>query len=250
MSAGRERRPVVSAAPRLAQRAKEERRAHRRALLRRAGWVLGLAAPFALVGWLLLASPWFVVDEVVVQGEERLTAEQVLAAADVDLGEPLARVDTAGIARRVRALGPVLSVEVDRGWPGTLEVRVVEREPVAAVGRAPAFTLLDETGAQLGTVKVLPKGVVRLGVRRPGPHDPATLAALTVLDAVPPVVRTHLAAVRAPSPEQVTLLLRDGRSVVWGGVEQAREKAAVVVPLLRLPGTVYDVSTPSVVTRR
>ena len=244
------RAPVVSAQRRLAERAREERRAHRRAVLRRTGWVAAAAAPFALVAWLLLVSPWFLVDEVVVVGEERLSDAQVLAAADVDLGQPLARVDTAGVARRVGALGPVLSVDVQRGWPGTLEVRVVEREPVAAVGRAPAFTLLDGTGAHLGTVKALPKGVVRLGVRQPGPHDPATLAALTVLDAVPPVVRSHLAAVRALSPEQVTLLLRDGRTVVWGGVDRGREKAAVVVPLLRLPGRVYDVSTPSVVTRR
>jgi cell division protein FtsQ len=244
------RRPVLSAEPRLAQRARAERKAHRRALLRRTGWVLAAAAPFAAAGWLLLASPWLVVDEVSVTGAERLTVAQVLAAADVELGQPLARVDTAGIADRVEALGPVLSVSVQRGWPSTLEVTVVEREPVAAVGRAPAFTLVDGTGAQLGTARSLPPGIVRLGVAHAGPDDPTTRAALSVLRVLPPVVRSHLAAVRAASPEQVTLVLRDGRTVLWGGVGEARAKAAVIVPLLRLPGTVYDVSTPSVVTRR
>lgn len=244
------RPPVLSAEPRLAQRARAERRAHRSAVLRRVLWGLAATAPFAAVGWLLLASPWLVVDKVVVTGEQRLTTAQVLAAADVRLGEPLARVDTSGVAARVRALGPVLSVSVRRGWPGTLEVRLVEREAVAAVGRAPAFTLVDATGARLGTVKTLPAGVVRLGVADPRPEDPATRAALTVLQALPPAVRSRLAAVRAASPEQVTLVLRDGRTVVWGGVGEARAKAAVLVPLLRLPGTVYDVSTPSVVTRR
>lgn len=242
--------PVLSAQGRLAQRARDERRAHRRALLRRAGWVLAATAPFVLAGWLLLASPWLVVDEVVVTGAERLTTAEVLAAADVELGLPLARVDTAGVAERVRGLGPVLSVEVDRGWPGTLEVRVVEREPVAAVGRAPSFTLLDATGQRLGTVKAVPAGVVRLGVAHAGPEDAATRAALTVLGDVPAGVRRHLAAIRAVSAEQVTLVLRDGRTVLWGGVEQARAKAAVLVPLLRLKGTAYDVSTPTVVTRR
>lgn len=250
MTPARSRPPVVSAEPRLAQRARDERRAHRRAVLRRTGWALAVLAPFVAVGWLLLASPWFVLDEVVVTGEERLSAAQVLEAADVELGQPLAKVDTDGVARRVRALGPVLSVDVRRGWPGTLEVRVVEREPVAAVGAAPSLTLLDATGARLGTVTVLPPGVVRLGVRHAGPDDPSTRAALTVLNDLPAAVRSRLVAVRAASPEQVTLLLRDGRTVVWGGVDKAEEKAAVVVPLLRMKGTVYDVSTPSVVTRR
>lgn len=244
------RPPVVSAQARLAERAREERRAHRRALLRRGGWALAVTTPFVAAGWLLLASPWLVVDEVVVSGTERLTPAEVLAAADVDVGRPLARVDTAGVARRVRALGPVLSVEVDRGWPGTLEVRVVEREPVAAVGAPGSFTLLDATGARLGTVRALPRGVVRLAVARPAPEDPATRAALQVLRAVPAPVRGQLLGVRAPSPEQVTLLLRGNRQVLWGGVDRSREKAAVLVPLLRLPGTRYDVSTPAVVTRR
>lgn len=244
------RPPVLSAEERLAQRARAQRYERRRRLLRRTGWATLGVAPFVVAGWLLLASPWLVVDGVEVVGEERLTAAQVLAAADVERGEPLARVDTEGVARRVRALGPVLSVDVSRRWPGTLRVTVVERDPVAAVGRARAWTLLDATAARLGTVHDLPAGVVRLVVREPGPQDPTTLAALSVLDDVPPVVRRQLSAVRAASPEQVTLVLRDGRRVVWGGVDRAREKAAVVVPLLRLKGTVYDVSTPSVVTRR
>lgn len=244
------RPPVVSAGPRLAERAREQRRAHRRVLLRRAGWVVGALAPFALVGWLLLASPWLVVDTVVVTGERRVTAAAVLQVADVRLGVPLARVDTSAVAARVRGLGPVLSVSVRRRWPGTLEVRVVEREPVAAVGRAPSFTLLDATGARLGTARVLPAGLVRLGVAHPGPEDAATRAALTVLQSLPRVVRSHVAAVRATGPEHVTLVLRDGRTVVWGGVGEGAAKAAALVPLLRLPGDVYDVSTPRVVTRR
>jgi cell division protein FtsQ len=243
-------RAVLPAGPRLEERARAERRARRRVLLRRGGWVLAGVVPFVLVAWVLLGSSWLVVDKVVVTGEARVTADQVLAAAQVRLGTPLARVDTGAVAARVRALGPVASVRVSRSWPGTLRVTVVEREPVVAVGRGRTWTLYDGTGTQLGTVTGVPTGLARLEVARPGPDDPATRAALAVLQGLPQALRSQVAVVRAPSPEQVGLVLRDRRTVVWGNTSDARAKATALVALLRLPGHVYDVSSPTVVTRR
>src|SRR4051812_20178292 len=124
---------ILSAADRLAAKAKAHRSARRRRLGRRA--VLGLAvlAPLALMSWVLLASPLLAVRTVTVTGTDRLTPAQVRAAADVVRGTPLARVDAARIARRVEGLRQVSAVHVSRGWPSTLRLRVVERQPVAGV---------------------------------------------------------------------------------------------------------------------
>lgn len=243
-------REVLAAGPRLQERARAARRARRRALLRRAGWVLAAVAPFALAAWVLLGSSWLVVDRVVVAGESRLTASEVLAAARVRVGTPLARVDTGDVASRVRALGPVASVSVSRSWPGTLRVVVTEREPVAAVGVGKAWTLYDGTGTQLGTANAVPPTLVRLEVTHPGPGDPSTRAALSVLQSLPKALRLKVAVVRAPSAEQVGLVLRDGRRVVWGGTSDTSAKATALLALLKMPGRVYDVSSPTVVTRR
>lgn len=243
-------RPVLSAAERLEVKARQERRVRRRRLLTRAGWTVAVLAPCVFAGWVLLASPWLVVQKVVVSGEERLATAEVLAAAQVQLGAPLARVDTQSMGRRVRELGPVLSVEIRRAWPDTLELVVVEREPVAAMGKAPSYTLLDETGAHLGLAATLPAGVVVLAVAHPAPGDAVTTAALTVLGDLPRQLRTQVVRVAATTTQDVTLRLRDGRSVIWGGTDQAREKARAVIPLLALRGRVFDVSTPTVVTRR
>lgn len=241
---------MLTVGPRLQERAKAERRARRRVLTRRAGWVLAALAPFAVAAWVLLGSSWLVVDKVVVTGETRVSAEQVLAAADVRLGTPLARVDTGAVAARVRALGPVASVRVSRVWPRTLRVTVVEREPLVAVGRGRSWTLYDATGTRLGSSPGVPAGLVELAVAHPGQDDPSTRAALTVLQGLPKALRVQVAVVSASSPEQVGLVLRDGRQVVWGGTSDAGAKAAALVALLRLPGHVYDVSSPTVVTRR
>lgn len=243
-------RAVLPAGPRLQERARAARRARRHALLRRSGWVLAAVAPFALAAWVLLGSSWLVVDKVVVTGASRLTSSEVLAAAEVRLGTPLARVDTGDVASRVRALGPVASVSVSRAWPGTLRVVVTEREPVAAVGSGKTWTLYDGTGTQLGTATALPAALVRLEVARPGPDDPSTRAALTVLQSLPKALRATVAVVRAPSAEQVGLVLRDGRRVVWGGASDASAKSTALLALLKLKGQVYDVSSPTVVTRR
>jgi cell division protein FtsQ len=240
---------VLPAEPRLKQRAQAERRARREVLRRRACWVLAAVTPFALAAWVLLGSSWLVVDKVVVAGESRLTSAQVLAAADVRLGTPLARVDIGAVAARVRRLGPVASVSVTRSWPGTLRVTVVEREPVVAVGRGRSWTLLDGTGEKLGTATGVPAGLATLDVVGAGPADPRTQAALDVLQGLPPALRRLVVVVRAPSVEQVGFVLRDGRSVLWGSASDGASKAAALTALLRMPGRAFDVSSPTIVTR-
>jgi cell division protein FtsQ len=241
---------VVGAEERLRQRAREQRRARRRTWLRRGGWVLAAIAPFVLAAWVLLGSGWLVVDRVQVTGESRVSEAEVLAAVSVRLGTPLARVDTGAVEERVRSLGPVADVEVSRGWPGTLKVAVVEREPFVAVKQGASWALYDATGTQLGTATALPARLAELRVAHPGPDDPTTTAALKVLAGLPTGLRARVGVLRAGTAENVVLELRDGRRVVWGGADESRAKVAALLPLLRLPGRVYDVSSPAVVTRR
>jgi cell division protein FtsQ len=241
---------VISAGPRLAARARAERQTHRQVLVRRTTWCVAVAAPLALLGWVVLASSLLAVQRVVVTGEARLTAAQVVAAAGVAPGTPLARVDTAAVARRIRALGPVAEVTVSRGWPHALQVKVVERVAVVAVPRGSGVDLLDGQGFTLATVVSIPRGVFRLDVQNPSRDDPATKAALTVLRGLPKSLRAQLASLTATSPEQVTLLLKGGRQVLWGGVGDAGAKASTLLALLKMPGTIFDVSAPGVATRR
>lgn len=241
---------VVPAGARLAAKAQAERSARRRRLAKRTGLGLAALAPIALLGWLLLASPLLAVRSVSVSGTTRLTPEQVRAAAAVVRGTPLARIDAASVVRRVEALRPVASVRVSRGWPSTLKLQVVERVPVAGVVSAQGVTLVDARGVPFAPAPSLPAGVVRLQVARPGPTDPTTAAALAVLAELPAPMRSRVRIVRAASPSSVTLVLRDGRRVLWGGVGDPELKTQAAEALLKMPGTVYDVSRPGVVTRR
>lgn len=244
------RRRVVEATPRLVAKLKEQRAARRRRLRNRSALALAVLAPVLLIAWVLLASPLLTVRSVAVTGTTLLTPAEVRATADVSRGTPLARVDTSAVVRRLKALRPVSDVEVSRAWPGTLRLKVVERTAVAAVLDKTGVTLVDAAGVPFAPAPRFPAGTVRLQVPRPGPTDPTTRAALRVLADLPPPLRTPLRVVRAASPSSVTLVLRDGRQVLWGGAGDTAQKAQAALALLKMPGRVYDVSRPAVVTRR
>jgi cell division protein FtsQ len=241
---------VVAATARLKAKAKAERWARRRRALGRAGIALAALAPLALLAWVLLMSPLLAVRHVSVVGTTRLSPEQVRAAADVVRGTPLARVDADAVVRRVEALRAVADVRVTRAWPSTLKLQVIERTPVAGIVGKEGVTLVDADGVPFAGAAALPAGVVRLQVARPGPKDPTTRAALDVLAVLPPTMRARVRIVRAASPSSVTLVLRDGRRVLWGGVDDTALKSAAAEALLKMPGSFYDVSRPGVVTRR
>ncbi len=243
-------RRVVPAGPRREARAAQQRSARRK---RAAGLALrGLlvTVPLVVAAWVLLSTPLLSVRAVAVTGTDRLTPAQVRDVADVTRGTPLARVDTDAVVRRLKALRPVSSVEVSRGWPSTLRVRVTERTPVAGLLDTSGVTLVDAQGVAFARARALAPGTVRLQVPRPGPRDATTRAALQVLADLPPSLRGPLRVVRAATPSTVTLVLSGGRQVIWGSPEQTERKAEVTLALLKLPGRTFDVSRPSVVTRR
>ena len=78
----------------------------------------------ALAAWLLLWSSVFGVRSVQVSGTGRLSRGEVLAAAAIVSGTPLARVDTGAIEARLRALPVVAAATVTRNWPSGVAITV------------------------------------------------------------------------------------------------------------------------------
>lgn len=193
------------------------------------------------------------VEDVQVTGTSTLSVAEVVDAAAVVPGAPLAAVDTEGIAERVRRVPAVESAQVEVDWPHTVVIAVTERVPLAVVQTPQGLQLVDRTGTVYRGSP--PAELPRLTVGEPGPTDAATLAAVAVLTALPDAVRSQVRRVDAavtPSAAagQVDLGLTEDRQVRWGGPERGRDKATVLVPLLTQPGTVYDVTSPELPTIR
>ncbi|WP_188192774.1 cell division protein FtsQ/DivIB [Nonomuraea sp. SYSU D8015] len=211
--------------------------------------VLLTAGVVGTAAWLVFFSPVLGVRSIEIVGNLTVPSERIKQQAGVADLHPLATVNLADVQTRVLGIRQLASAKVDRVWPGTLKIEVVEREPVAAVPAGDKVAIVDKQGVVIELKSALPPMLPLLKVDRPASGDPAMMAALQVIQALPDEVAPKVREVRAGTAEGVTLLLSDGRSVVWGGPDRPEEKGRILASLLkREKANVYDVSSPDVVT--
>lgn len=203
--------------------------------------VMGVVTAVVVV---LYFTPLLGVRSVRVEGGTLLPEQQVVAAAQVELGRPMLQVDTDEVAARLRALPKMASAEAELAWPSTVLLRVTERAPAVFMKAADGIYLVDDAGVPFQKVPEPPAGVPELRVATASVQDPATRAALTVLRSLGPPLRGEVLTVVADKPSDIHLLLTGNREVQWGDVDDAQRKAAILPPLLTRPGKVYDVTSP------
>ncbi|MGW5050096.1 cell division protein FtsQ/DivIB [Actinokineospora sp. NPDC004072] len=202
--------------------------------------VIGVMLVITAVVYVVWFTSLLGVREIAVAGLHELKAEEVQGVAAVEPGTPLARVDTEAVAARVLELPRVAGVDVRRSLPGTLEITVVERTPVAVVVAQDGFHLVDGEGVDYAVKAKAPAGLPTLKAAEPS----AARVGVQVLQAVPAKLRPAVRVVDARTPHDVRLTLKDGRLIKWGGVEESTLKAAVIGVLLTQEGKTYDVAAP------
>ena len=215
---------------------------------------LAAAGVVAAAVWVLFGSSLLVVRSVTVSGTHLVSRSEVVAAAGVQPGTPLIRVNTARATARIMAIPQVRSAQVTRSWPNRLVIVVQERTPVLVLpGYGGGYDLTDADGVVLQQVvrrpaslplypTVAPEGALR--------GNPDLAAAAAVLAELPAQVRRSVVSVTAPRPDQVTLKLAGGITVVWGDAGRAGAKARELTVLMRAHLRYYDVSAPGSVTAR
>lgn len=174
---------------------------------------------------------------------------EVVDAAGVATDTPLITVDLESVRRRVLAVPQVASASVSRHWPGDLRITVTQRTAVAVTKANGAVWLLDATGVPYLEVSgAAPAGLLTIDLATPSAGDPATMAGLAVVGQLEAPIRDQVASVSAPSSYRVSLTLRDGRVVVWGGTDRGAKKMQILPAVLAQPGHSFDISDPDLVT--
>jgi cell division protein FtsQ len=218
--------------------------------------VVGLVAGIA---WALLGSKLLVVRSVVITGTHLVPASQVRAAAAIGTGVPMIRVDTGAAASRVEAITQVQSAQVSKSWPDRIVITVRERTPVLAVmgpasgSGAGQFALIDAAGVVVRSVPVKPAGMPAYGTSAALAAlrgSPSVAAAVTVLHEVPAWIARAAVTVTASSPQNVTLGLSNGVTIVWGSTARASAKTAEIYALMPTGAHYYDVSASGTAVTR
>jgi cell division protein FtsQ len=216
-----------------------------------------IAVVVLLIGgiWVLYGSNWLRAEQVSTSGTEVLTPGQVESAAGVPLGSPLISVDTDAVAARVlRKLPRVDSINVSRSWPHGIRLKVIERKPTLLIEKDSKFIEVDAKGVRFDTVGKAPTRVplLRLTVAHSTvpsrfTTDRLVREALAVRRALPGEVAKDTKAVQVRSYDAISLLLRDGRTVMWGSGEDGAAKARALTALMKAAPQAgrFDVSAPT-----
>jgi len=239
------------------------RRGRLRTRWRAAFFALAALAILAGVAWALLGSRFFIVRSVKVTGTGPMVHRaRVLAAARIQLGIPLIRLNGKAVARRVDDIRQVQSAQVSIDWPGTVVVSVQLRTPVFGVAGPRGYALVDAFGVDVRDATRLPRNLPVLtlpGVTttsgagtglEPLRGSPTVRAAAMVLRELPSRIAGRVTAVTAAGPSDVSVRLGDGVTIVWGGTANAAAKAMELRVLMRRPATLYDVSSPATAVTR
>lgn len=207
---------------------------------------LALAGLLGIAAWALFGSQLLVVRSVVVTGTHLVPASEVLAVAGVEPGTPLIRVNAGQVEARIETIRQIRGVRVTRSWPDRVVIVVRERTPALAVAvQAGGFDLVDADGVIVRWAASRPASLPLYSVTAAVASlrgDPDLGAAAVVTGELPGWLRHSVESVTAPSPDQVTLELSGGITVVWGGADRPAQKAQELTVLMMTHSHYYDVS--------
>jgi len=220
------------------------------------------AGILAAAAWALLGGRLFVVRSISVTGTHLVTQAQVIAAADVPIGTPLLSVNAGAVAERVEAIRQVASATVSKDWPDHLSITVTERVPAIAIKMAGGgYDLVDGTGVIVRWTRAKPDGLPVFQTSLTGAGlrgDPGVSAVAAVLRELTPGLAAQVVTVSAApvltgdgssvvQVQQVTLVLRDGTTVLWGSPGDAAQKIRELQIVLKHKVHEVDVSAPGTV---
>ncbi len=227
-------RPPID--PRIRQRRIAVRRQEGRRRLR---LLVGIASVTGLLvgGWGATRSPLLDVDGIDVEGAARTPREDLVAASGIRFGQPMVDVDERGAVRGLSALPWVRTVSVERRWPDSIVIRVVERDPVAAAPAPDGWALVDATGQVLALLTSVPSNLLALdGIPPAGPPGSVLGGSasdlLAVAAAVPADLRPRVSAVQAAPEGGVELRLQPEGTVRLGPPRQLDDKFRATLTVL------------------
>lgn len=216
-------------------------------------YVLAVVLVLALVGGGVYAvwfSQWLAVEDIEVSGAQTVSAKEIRARSGIEEGEPLVSVDLSKAERQISALAVIRSVNVTRQWPHGVLISLEERTAIAVVEIGDRLRGMDADGVVFRDYKKAPSDLPRVQTSI-GTTAEALREAARVISALPDDLTLRVDHVQVETVDQISLVLKDGRTVVWGSADESDTKAEVLATMLEtIDAQVYDVSVPSKPTTR
>lgn len=154
---------------------------------------LRLAQSAADGAYVLTAKAGFVLRAIYLEGRNRTPLESLEKALGIRPGEPLLRLSLEEARARLEAIESIKTAAVERELPGTLYVRIVEREPVALWQQDGMLSPVDDNGVVMKDIDPAPYRRLPLIVGEEAPRHVASL--LAMLASQPELAQRFAAAI-------------------------------------------------------
>jgi cell division protein FtsQ len=168
------------------------------------------ASGIAGVGFDVSRSAGLVIDDVLVEGRDRVEQFEILDALDIERGMPIMAFSPHNARERLAQIGWIESAEVTRTFPGTIFVKLTEREPMAVWQRHGRLSLIDHQGVVITETGLDAFSELLLVVGDAAPHHARTL--IDTLETFPEIETEVVAAVWI-SDRRWDLVLQRGTKV-------------------------------------
>lgn len=221
---------------------------------RRRKIIFGISgASFGSLLLLVLATiftPLLAVEKIEVSGLTRLKEKSIVNALTSQLGKPLPTVNSSEIASALKAFPLIESFSIISLPPHTLNIQIIERQPIGLIMVGGAKYLYDPAGVRIGIANGS-ENLPEIAINGAPENSAQFKAAIEVLLALPADLLQRVAEINAKSKDDVSLRLRGyaGQKILWGdgsdSVLKSRVLDALIINQKKTDRVTFDVSSPN-----
>ena len=199
---------------------------------RRTNTIALVALPVILVAAFALASytSLFATRDIHIEGAVTLTREDVLRLAGIGPGTNVFHLDADAVARALVADPWIATASVERHLPGTVVIRLQEREPIARSTTGSTTVVLAGDGVVLPGASVGGLPEIRASVGEPS--DDARTGAARALAALERILRARVGAVVVQPSGELVMDLAGDLTVHYGSPGDDAAKATALRAVL------------------
>lgn len=231
---------------------REIRRFTRRSRARRV-LVVSVVSAFSALTLLVLATiftPMLAVENIKVTGLNRLSNKSVINALQSQIGKPLPTISGAEVKKALEPFALIESFTIVSLPPHTMQIKIIERQPIGIVNFGGTNYLYDPAGVRVGFASGQ-EGLPLIDIAGDSIKSKKFKAAIDVLMALPAELLSRVYKIDAQSKDDVTLVLRGYASqrIIWGDQSDSILKSKVLAALIAnqksTDRVTYDVSAPN-----
>lgn len=188
-----------------------------------------------ICGYLFLHSSIFNISRIYVTGNTKVSRSEVLALAGISPGSNLFQVNREITQRSVKIHPMVKDAEIVRHPPGTIEIKITERQSWAVIPYQEAFLLIDKEGVCIDKINELPNADIPIITMDKMPErvnlgQPVNSNAIKMIrqvwDALTPADRQNISQYHYINKSQSLLIYTlKGTEVRFGNLDRLKEKS-------------------------